>query len=95
MHILIIVRQDVTIYSISPTMIIVRHYVTIYSISPNMIIIVRHYVTIYSISPNIRVLVPGAGLGRLAHEIARLGFTCQGNEWSFYMLCAAHFVLNR
>lgn len=50
---------------------------------------------VYSISTNIRILVPGAGLGRLAHEIARLGFTCQGNEWSFYMLCASHFVLNR
>ena len=26
----------------------------------------------------ISVLVPGAGLGRLAYEIAQMGFTCQG-----------------
>ena len=29
----------------------------------------------------LRVLVPGAGLGRLAFEIAWLGFSCQGNEF--------------
>ncbi|XP_028852083.1 carnosine N-methyltransferase isoform X2 [Denticeps clupeoides] len=44
---------------------------------------------------NIRILVPGAGLGRLAWEIARLGYACQGNEWSFFMLFSSHFVLNR
>ncbi|KAJ7651014.1 N2227-domain-containing protein [Roridomyces roridus] len=43
----------------------------------------------------IRVLVPGAGLGRLAHDIASLGFTSQGNEFSHYMLLASHFILNR
>lgn len=41
-----------------------------------------------------RVLIPGAGLGRLAWEIARLGFTCQGNEWSLYMLLPAYYILN-
>jgi carnosine N-methyltransferase len=43
----------------------------------------------------IRILVPGAGLGRLAFDIASHGFSCQGNEFSFYMLLAAHFVLNK
>eukprot|EP01135_Chromosphaera_perkinsii_P011579 Nk52_evm18s2449 gene=Nk52_evmTU18s2449 len=43
----------------------------------------------------VSVLVPGSGLGRLAYEIAREGFTCQGNEFSFYMLLASNFVLNR
>ncbi|KAL7055350.1 hypothetical protein AAHC03_022598 [Spirometra sp. Aus1] len=43
---------------------------------------------------DIRVLVPGAGLGRLAWEIAHCGYTCQGNEWSLFMLLPAHFVLN-
>lgn len=43
----------------------------------------------------VNVLVPGAGLGRLAWEIARLGYACQGNEWSFFMLFSSHFVLNR
>ncbi|XP_062873897.1 carnosine N-methyltransferase isoform X2 [Trichomycterus rosablanca] len=43
----------------------------------------------------VRILVPGAGLGRLAWEIAHLGYSCQGNEWSFFMLFCSHFVLNR
>ncbi|XP_071941188.1 carnosine N-methyltransferase-like [Antedon mediterranea] len=42
-----------------------------------------------------KVLVPGAGLGRLAFEIARLGYECQGNEFSMIMLIAANFILNR
>ncbi|XP_030592773.1 carnosine N-methyltransferase isoform X1 [Archocentrus centrarchus] len=48
----------------------------------------------YDVS-KVSVLVPGAGLGRLAWEIARLGYTCQGNEWSFFMLFSSNFVLNR
>ncbi|XP_029212129.2 carnosine N-methyltransferase-like [Acropora millepora] len=44
---------------------------------------------------DISILVPGAGLGRLMFDIAKLGFMCQGNEWSLYMLFASHFVLNR
>ncbi|KAJ3067296.1 hypothetical protein HDU98_009518 [Podochytrium sp. JEL0797] len=42
----------------------------------------------------ISILVPGAGLGRLAFDIVRSGFTTQGNEFSFYMLIASNFVLN-
>jgi carnosine N-methyltransferase len=62
-----------------------------------------------------RVLVPGAGLGRLAFDIASLGtpslssiprisrslvsmiigFACQGNEFSHYMLLSSYFILNR
>jgi carnosine N-methyltransferase len=41
------------------------------------------------------VLVPGAGLGRLAWDVARLGFACQGNEFSHYMLLSSFFILNR
>ncbi|XP_058799108.1 carnosine N-methyltransferase isoform X2 [Phymastichus coffea] len=44
---------------------------------------------------DIRILVPGAGLGRLAYEIAKRGFICQGNEFSLFMLFASHFVLNK
>ncbi|CAG8579542.1 7898_t:CDS:2 [Funneliformis caledonium] len=44
---------------------------------------------------SIRVLVPGAGLGRLAFDIVQQGFSCQGNEFSFFMLLASHFILNR
>ena len=41
-----------------------------------------------------KVLVPGAGLGRLAWEIAREGFDCEGNEFSLYMLFTRCVLLN-
>eukprot|EP00300_Choanocystis_sp_HF-7_P030531 c39387_g1_i1.p1 GENE.c39387_g1_i1~~c39387_g1_i1.p1 ORF type:complete len:400 (-),score=55.98 c39387_g1_i1:19-1218(-) len=41
-----------------------------------------------------RVIVPGCGLARLAFELAALGFNAQGNEFSYHMLVASHFVLN-
>ncbi|KAG8986261.1 hypothetical protein FRB93_005355 [Tulasnella sp. JGI-2019a] len=44
---------------------------------------------------NIRVLVPGAGLARLAWEVAKAGFASQGNEFSHFMLLSSYFVLNR
>lgn len=42
----------------------------------------------------IYVLVPGAGLGRLAFEIASRGFECQGNEFNMFMLIVSYYVLN-
>ena len=42
----------------------------------------------------IRVLVPGAGLGRLAFDIVRAGFESQGNEFSYHQLVASNFILN-
>ncbi|KAH9911822.1 N2227-domain-containing protein [Epithele typhae] len=44
---------------------------------------------------NFRVLVPGSGLGRLAWDVANLGFGCQGNEFSHYMLLTSFYMLNR
>jgi len=44
---------------------------------------------------DVSVLVPGAGLGRLAFDIANVGFRCQGNEFSLFMLIASNFILNR
>ena len=44
---------------------------------------------------DISILVPGSGLGRLAFEIACLGFKCQGNEISLHMLIASNFILNK
>ena len=41
-----------------------------------------------------RVLVPGAGLGRLMVDLAAAGFAAQGNEFSYFMLMAGSFVLN-
>ena len=43
---------------------------------------------------DIRVLVPGAGLGRLVFEICRLGFAAEGNELAFHALLAGHWALN-
>ena len=43
----------------------------------------------------VNVLVPGAGLGRLVFEAAKLGYNCQGNEFSLYMLFASNFILNQ
>ena len=42
----------------------------------------------------VKVLVPGSGLGRLPFEIARRGFSCQGNEFSLMMLLVSNYVLN-
>lgn len=42
----------------------------------------------------INILVPGAGLGRLAFEIVARGFTCQGNEFNLFMLIVSFYVLN-
>ena len=42
----------------------------------------------------VRVCVPGAGVGRLACELASLGYAVQGNEFSLYMLLASDFILN-
>jgi len=41
---------------------------------------------IYNNRGNLNILVPGAGLGRLAYDITKLGFSTQGNEFSFYMV---------
>lgn len=43
---------------------------------------------------SVRVLVPGGGLGRLALEIAALGYACEGNEFSYQMLFVSSLVLN-
>ncbi|KAI9829927.1 MAG: hypothetical protein M1819_005899 [Sarea resinae] len=43
----------------------------------------------------IKVLVPGAGLGRLVFEICAAGFWTEGNEISYHQLMASNFVLNR
>ena len=41
-----------------------------------------------------RVLVPGCGLARLPVEIVSRGYACEANEYSMFMLTAAHFILN-
>ncbi|KDQ18876.1 hypothetical protein BOTBODRAFT_28365 [Botryobasidium botryosum FD-172 SS1] len=43
---------------------------------------------------DLKVLVPGAGLGRLAWEIANLGFDSTANEYSCFMTLACRFLLS-
>ncbi|KAK6331876.1 hypothetical protein TWF718_002416 [Orbilia javanica] len=43
---------------------------------------------------DVRILVPGAGLGRLAFDLAREGYRTEGNEFSFHQLIASNFILN-
>ncbi|RDW90136.1 carnosine N-methyltransferase family protein [Aspergillus mulundensis] len=42
----------------------------------------------------VKVLVPGAGLGRLVFELALAGFSAEGNEISYHQLLASSWVLN-
>jgi carnosine N-methyltransferase len=41
-----------------------------------------------------KVLVPGAGLGRLVFDICRAGYTVEGNEISYHELMASSLILN-
>jgi carnosine N-methyltransferase len=41
-----------------------------------------------------RVLIPGAGLGRLVFELCCEGFNAEGNEISFHQLLASSYILN-
>ncbi|KAL2038920.1 hypothetical protein N7G274_008260 [Stereocaulon virgatum] len=43
---------------------------------------------------SVKVLVPGAGLGRLVFEVCRRGYVVEGNEISFHQLIASNWVLN-
>ncbi|PNY29516.1 Uncharacterized protein TCAP_00553 [Tolypocladium capitatum] len=42
----------------------------------------------------LKVLVPGAGLGRLVFELCRNGFVAEGNEISYHQLLASSYILN-
>lgn len=44
--------------------------------------------------PDVRVLIPGAGLGRLVLDICLAGFSAEGNEISYHQLLASSWVLN-
>ena len=43
---------------------------------------------------NIKVLVPGAGLGRLVYDFCHKGYTVEGNEISYHQLITSSWVLN-
>ena len=42
-----------------------------------------------------KVLVPGAGLGRLVFDLCRDGFDAEGNEISYHQLLASSYILNK
>ena len=42
----------------------------------------------------IRVLVPGAGLGRLVFDLCMAGYATEGNEISYHQLIASNWMLN-
>jgi len=42
-----------------------------------------------------KVLNPGCGLGRLTWELAQLGFSTQGNEFSYFMLLCSNVIINQ
>lgn len=41
-----------------------------------------------------RILVPGAGLGRLSFDLCKQGYTVEGNEMSYHQLLASNYMLN-
>ena len=41
------------------------------------------------------IILSTCDIFRLAFEIARMGFECQGNEFSLFMLFTSNFVLNK
>lgn len=43
---------------------------------------------------SLKVLVPGAGLGRLVFDLCNNGFTAEGNEISYHQLLASSYILN-
>ncbi|KAJ5126640.1 hypothetical protein N7448_007419 [Penicillium atrosanguineum] len=45
-------------------------------------------------SEEIKVLIPGAGLGRLVFDVCLAGFSAEGNEISYHQLLASSWVLN-
>lgn len=43
---------------------------------------------------HVSVLVPGAGLGRLAFELSNAGYAMEGNEISYHQLLVSNWILN-
>lgn len=41
-----------------------------------------------------KILVPGAGLGRLVFDLIALGYSVEGNEISYHQLIASNYILN-
>ncbi|KAI1849409.1 hypothetical protein JX266_004904 [Neoarthrinium moseri] len=48
----------------------------------------------YPDTSQMRVLVPGAGLGRLVFDLCQRGYFSEGNEISYHQLLASSYILN-
>lgn len=42
-----------------------------------------------------KILIPGAGLGRLVYDLAKAGYNIEGNEISYHQLFTSSFILNQ
>ncbi|KKZ64920.1 hypothetical protein EMCG_09154 [[Emmonsia] crescens] len=49
---------------------------------------------LFGSQPHIKVLVPGAGLGRLVFDLCAAGYCAEGNEISYHQLLASNWALN-
>lgn len=59
--------------------------------------VLRDFAVAFAKVPNrgdIKILVPGAGLGRLVFELCTQGYGVEGNEVSYHQLLASSWVLN-
>ncbi|KAI4176581.1 MAG: hypothetical protein LQ343_000872 [Gyalolechia ehrenbergii] len=56
---------------------------------------IAHHFAHLSDRENIKILVPGAGLGRLVFELCNQGYNVEGNEVSYHQLMASSWILNQ
>ncbi|KAL8737741.1 MAG: hypothetical protein Q9181_001398 [Wetmoreana brouardii] len=60
--------------------------------------ILHDFAVAFAKKPNrgdIKILVPGAGLGRLVFDLCYQGYNVEGNEVSYHQLLASNWVLNQ
>lgn len=48
----------------------------------------------FQIPSKVKILIPGAGTGRLMLDLVKAGFVCEGNEYSYHMLVMSIYMLN-
>lgn len=60
--------------------------------------IVHDFAVVFAMVPDkgeIKILVPGAGLGRLVFDLCIQGYNVEGNEISYHQLLSSNWVLNQ
>lgn len=56
--------------------------------------VIQDVVEAFPSKQDVKILVPGAGLGRLVFELCRRGYAVEGNEISYHQLIASNWMLN-